>query len=172
MLPQSIEKGLLMSKRQDRQRFIRFYKDKTGETEIDMNKVAAMAKEMGWDMPKPSSDIEILAKLFADDAQAERRYDEKTKRPYRAYQAIPSQATGQLNLFVYVDTDEATRPQMLKSAVNRREQIVTDGYNLQLDLDHWNRINPSEEPIALPMDITLDIDIRKAADDDGEEEAG
>jgi hypothetical protein len=154
-----------MSKRQERQRFIRFYKEKTGESEIDMNKVAALAKEMGWDMPKPPTEIEMLAKLFADDAQAERRYDDKTGKPYRAYQALPAVPTGQLNLFVYVDTDEATRPQMLKSAVNRREQIVTDGFNLQLDLDHWNRINPTEEPIDLPMDITLDIAIRKAADE-------
>ncbi len=161
-----------MSKRQERQRFIRFYKDKTGEPEIDMNKVAALAKEMGWDMPKPQSDVEMLAKLFADDAQAERRYDRKTGKPYRAYQAIPAQAAGQLNLFVYVDTDEATCPQMLKSAVNRREQIVTDGYNLQLDLDHWNGVNQNEEPINLPMDITLDIEIRKAADDDGAGDVG
>lgn len=160
-----------MSKRQERQRFIRHYKEQTGETEIDMTKVAAMAKQMGWEMPKPPSDVEMLAKLFADDAQAERRYDEKTGRPYRAYQAIPAQAAGQLSLFVYVDTDEATRPQMHKSSVNRREQMVTDGYNLQLDLDHWNRINPDKEAIELPMDLTLDIEIRKAADDNDDEDA-
>jgi hypothetical protein len=159
-----------MSKRQDRQRFIRYYKDQTGETEIDMTKVAAMAKRMGWDMPTPKSDIELLAKLLADDAQAERKYDEKTKKPYRAYQAIPAQVAGQLNLFVYVDTDEATRPQMLKASVNRREGMVTDGYNLQLDLDHWNRVNPELEPIELPMDLTLDVAIRNAADE-GEEGA-
>lgn len=158
-----------MSKRQDRQRFIRHYIEKTGEHEVDMRKVAEFAKSIGWTMPTPPSDIDMLAKLFADDAQAERRYDKATGKPYRAYQAIPV-ATGQLNLFHYVDTDEATRPQMLKSAVHRREQIVTDGYQLTLDLDHWNSVNPAEEPIALPMDITLDIEIRKAADDDGGEE--
>jgi hypothetical protein len=55
---------------------------------------------------------------------------------------------------------------MLKSAVNRREQMVSDGYNLTLDLDHWNRVNSDKEAIALPMDLTLDIEIRKAAEDD------
>ena len=153
-----------MSKRQERQRFIRHYKDVTGEREIDMHKVAEFAKQMGWIMPTPPSDVELLAKLFADDAQAERRYDLGTGKPYRVYHALP--AGGQLNLFVYVDIDEATRNQMLKSAVNRREQMVSDGYNLTLDLDHWNNVNADKEPIALPMDLTLDIEIRKAAEDD------
>lgn len=160
-----------MSKRQDRQRFIRYYKEKTGEDAIDMHKVAAFAKEMGWEMPRPPSEVDLLAKLFADDAQAERRYDDQTSRPYRAYQAIPA-GPAQLNLFVYIDTDEATRPQMLKAAVMKREQVVSDGYSLQLDLDHWNRVHPEDEPIDLPMDLTMDIEIRKASDGyDGEETA-
>ncbi|MDR5728843.1 MAG: hypothetical protein RB191_15585 [Terriglobia bacterium] len=44
--------------------------------------------------------------------------------------------------------------------------MIGDGVQLTLDLDHWNRINPTEEPIDLPMDLTLDIQIRQAADDD------
>jgi hypothetical protein len=54
---------------------------------------------------------------------------------------------------------------MLKSAVHRREQMVSDGVNLTNDLDHWNRVNPDKEPIQLPMDLTFDIEIRKAADE-------
>jgi hypothetical protein len=156
-----------VSKRQERQRFIRHYKETTGATEIDMHEVARFAKKMGWKMPMPPSDIDLLAKQFADDAQAERKYDQETGKPYRVYHALPD--SRQLNLFVYVDIDEATRNQMWKSAVNRREQMVSDGYNLLLDLDHWNRVNAEKEPINLPMDLTLDIEIRKAAeDDDGE----
>lgn len=161
-----------MSKRQERQRFIRHYKEVTGEREIDMHKVAEFAKRQGWNMPKPPSDVDLLAKLFADDAQAERRYDEQTKKPYRVYHALPVQGGQQRDLFyVYVDIDEASRNQMLKSAVNRREQMVSDGYNLTLDLDHWNRFNADKEPIALPMDLTLDIEIRKASEDDDKEAA-
>lgn len=59
---------------------------------------------------------------------------------------------------------------MHKSSVIRREQIVSDGYNLQLDLDHWNRVHSDEEPIALPMDLTMDIEIRKASDGYDEDE--
>lgn len=155
-----------MSKRQERQRFIRHYKDVTGEHEIDMRKVAELAKQMGWNMPIPPSDVDMLAKLFADDAQAEQKFDDNTGKPYRVYHAIP--VSGQLNLFVYVDIDEATRSQMLKSAVNRRDQMVNDGYKLTLDVEHWNRVNPDKESIQLEMDLRLDIDIKRALDEDDE----
>ena len=158
-----------MSKRQEMQRFIRFYKDETGKHEIDMREVAALAKAMGWKMPTPPSDIDLLAKRFTEAAHEERRYDEKTGKPYRVYQAIP--ATGQLSLFNYVDIDEATRKQMHLASVNRREQMVSDGVNLTLDLEHWNRVHPEEQPITLPMDLSLDIEIRKAADEDDDEAA-
>jgi hypothetical protein len=128
-----------------------------------MKKVALFAKSLGWKMPTPPSDIDLLAKQFAEDAQAERKYDKTTGRPYRVYHAIP--ASGQLNLFVYVDIDEANRNQMHKASGIRREQMVSDGYNLSLDLDHWNSINPTLEPIVLPMDLTLDVEIRKAMDE-------
>jgi hypothetical protein len=141
----------------------------TEEHEIDMHKVAEFAKRKGWQMPVPPSDVDMLAKLFADDAQAEQRVDNKTGLPYRAYQALP--ASGQLSLFVYVDIDEATRTQMLKSAVNRRDQMVNDGYKLTLDLDHWNSANPDKEPIQIPMDFTLDIEIKKASSDDDDDAA-
>jgi hypothetical protein len=156
-----------MSKRQERQRFIRFYKEQTGATEIDMHEVARFAKKMGWDMPKPQSDVDMLAKLFTDDAQAEREVDKESGLPYRVYHAIP--AVSQPSLFVYVDIHDAKRPQMLRSAVNRREQMVSDGYQLTLDLEQWNRLNPEEEPIKLTMDLDMDIAIRIAAQGDDDE---
>lgn len=158
-----------MPSRPQRQKFIRYYRDKTGKSEIDMHEVAQMAKRMGWGMPKPPSDVELLAKKFAEDAQAQKEIDDETGRPYRVYHAIP--VGGQMNLFLYVDIDEASRNQMHKSAVHRREMMVSDGLNLTNDLDHWNRKNSESDPITLPMDLTLDIEIRKAADEDGEEEA-
>jgi hypothetical protein len=42
---------------------------------------------------------------------------------------------------------------------------------LLLDLDHWNSVNPGDEPIALSMDLTLDSEIRKAAEDDQDDAA-
>lgn len=150
-----------MSIIEERQRFIRFWKDQTGETEIDMRAVAELAKKMGWKMPTPPSDVDLLTKRFTAAAHEERKYDKKTGKPYRVYHAIP--VSGQQSLFNYVDIDEATHKQMLMSSVHRREQMISDGVNLTLDLEHWNRVNPDQQQIDLPMDLTLDIEIRKAA---------
>lgn len=154
-----------MSKRQEMQRFIRHYKDQTGETEIDMHKVAELAQKMGWRMPIPPSPLDLLAKQFTQAASEETEYDEDTGKPFRIYHAIPA-GTGELNLFHYIDIADANRGQMHKAAVIRREQMVRDGLQLTLDLDRWNKINPTEKPIELPMDLTLDIEIAKHADDD------
>lgn len=153
-----------MTKRQERQRFIRHYKDTTGERELDMHKVAEFAKSMGWKMPKPPSEIDLLAKQFAEAASAETGTNRKTGRPYRVYHAVPA-GGGQQNLFVYVDIHDATRNQMQKSCVMRREQMVNDGLQLSFDMEHWNSLNPAQEPLDLPMDLAMDIEIAKAARD-------
>jgi hypothetical protein len=160
-----------MSERQEMQRFLRHYKDKTGENELDMHKVAQFATQNGWPLPKPISPIDMLAKKFKDAARDEINHDSKTGKPYRVYHAVPTGGDGQMSLFVYVDIDEAPRKVMLKSAVNRREQMVSDGLQLTFDLDHWNSVNPSEEPINLPMDLGPDIEWRKNTPDDDKEVA-
>lgn len=159
-----------MSKRLEMQRLIRAYKEETGEHEIDMHEVARYANRKGWPLPMPPSPIDILARQFQDAARDEIRHDNETGRPYRVYHALPVTTSQQLNLFVYVDIDEATRNQMLKSAVNRREQMVSDGVQLTLDIEHWNRGNPKEEPISLPMDLTPDIEWRKNTPDDDDDD--
>ena len=60
-----------MSKIIERQKLIRLYRDETGETEIDMRKVAEFAVRKGWPLPPPSDPVEALAKLFADAARLE-----------------------------------------------------------------------------------------------------
>lgn len=160
-----------MATRNELQRVIRQYKDATGEKEIDMHKVAQWAKKtLKMQMPTPPSEIDLMARKLAEAARDHTERSPKTGRPYRTYHAVPV-AGPQLNLFVYVDINEATRPQMLKSSVQRREQMVSDGVNLTDDMAHWNAVNPDKEPIQLPMDLTLDIEIRKAADEQDDEEA-
>ena len=47
--------------------------------------------------------------------------------------------------------------------------MVDDGLQLTFDLEHWNGSRPENQQIEpLPMDITFDIEIRRAAkgDDD------
>lgn len=158
-----------MAKRQEKQRFIRHYRDKMGDPAIDMHKVAEEWQRMGGAMPKPPTPLDLLAQQFAEAARDETKRSNKTGRRHRVYQAFP--VTPQRDLFHYVDIDEATRKQMLNASVLRREQMVSDGVNLTDDTDHWNASNPDKEPIQLPMDLTFDIELRKAADAEAEEKA-
>lgn len=147
------------------QRLIRAYKDETGELEVDMHRVADYAVSKGWPLPQPKSPMDALARQFADAARDEIAHDPKSGRPYRVYHAVPVQS-GQLTLFHWVDINEAPRKVIHKSLINRREQMVGDGLQLTLDAMYWNGLNPNEEPIVLPMDLTPDIEWRLNAEDD------
>lgn len=147
-----------MSKSHEMQSVIRLYRDRTGEREIDMKKVAQFATELGWPLSQPVDPLDMLAREFSRAAREEVKKDKATGKPYRVNHAIPAPG-GQYNL--WIDIDEAERSPMLKSLVNRREQMVGDGLQLTLDADHWNAINPEEEPITMPLDFTEDVEWRK-----------
>ena len=101
------------------------------------------------------------------------RHDPKTGHPYRANHAVPKRAaTGQLT-FSWIDMDDPKTEarSMRASLVMRREQMVDDGLQLTFDMEHWNSIRPEEEHIDLPMDLTLDVEIRRAAIDDEDDAA-
>ena len=160
-----------MSKIIERQKLIRLYRDETGETEIDMRKVAEFAVRKGWPLPPPSDPVEALAKLFADAARLEIRYDPASRNPYRANHAVPNRTpAGQLSFFwIDIDDPQTTPTNMRASLVMRREQMIDDGLQLTFDMEHWNGIRPENEHIDLPMDLTFDIELRRAAretDDD------
>ena len=152
-----------MAKRShERQKFMRYYKEQTGKTEVNMRELAMFAVSNGWKLPTPPDPIDMLAQQFAQSAREEIRHDSVTKNPYRANHAI-TVTQGQDQLHLWIDIDEAKRGPMLKSLVQRREQMVGDGLQLTFDQEHWNRINPNDEPIDLPMDLTPDIAWRKNA---------
>jgi hypothetical protein len=49
-------------------------------------------------------------------------------------------------------TNEATREAPTKADLIRRAKaILTEGQQMQDDADHWNRMNPDQEPIALDL---------------------
>ena len=147
----------MATKHQERQAFIRYYREQTGATEIDMHKVADFALNNGWKAPVPKSAHDLLASEFSSSAREEIRKDKVTGHPYRGYHAF-QQANSQQAL--WVDIDEAPRTPMVKSLMKRRDQMVGDGVQLTFDMMHWNRINPEEEPIVVPMDFTEDVEER------------
>jgi len=156
------------TKKQEQQGIIRLYKERTGETEIDMHKVAEFAVQRGWPLPAPTNPIDVLAAQFSEAAREEIRRDGKTGRPYRANHAFPVRQGQGIQLYLWIDIDEAPRHLMVKSLVTRREQIVGDVVQLTFDADHWNSIHPTEAPIEMPADFTDDVEWRK----NGPEEVG
>lgn len=139
---------------------MRYYKEQTGETDLDMHKVAALAEKTGWKMPKPKTPLELLAQEFSQAARVEVRSDDESGHPYRANHAYPTKH-GDTTLWLWVDIDEAPRKTMVKCLFTRRDQMVGDAVQLTFDKDHWNRIHPSEEPITIPLDFTDDVEWRK-----------
>jgi hypothetical protein len=151
----------MATKHKEMRFIIREWKKSTGKTEIDMHQVAEYAVSKGWPIPPPLTGIERLAKEFSQAAREETRQDGKTGQPYRVYHAVKLNGQGQ-GVF-WVDIDEAPRKHMVKSAFDRREQVIGDMVQLTLDLAHWNRVNPKEEPITAEKDLTPDVNERLAA---------
>ena len=67
-----------------------------------------------------------------------------------------------------MDDPKTTATSMRASLVMRREQMVNDGLQLTFDMEHWNGIRPESDHIDLPMHLTFDVELRRAADDEGE----
>lgn len=149
-----------MTKTKALQDAIRLYRLHTGKAEVDLKDVATYAvKHLGMELPKPIDPIDKLAKDLAKAAREETRTDKKTGRPYRANHAVPIDGSQQC---LWVDIDQASRSQMRKSIVHRRNLIIGDNLQLSLDIDHWNANNPAEEPINIPLDYTEDVEERKS----------
>src|SRR4051794_21869420 len=127
-----------MSKVHELQRLIRLYRETTGRSELDMHQIARFAMGKGWPMPQPKSPLDLLAAQFRDAARQDVRQDQNSGRPYRAYHAVPAIDEKGQGTFYWVDIDdpETTHGNMRKSMVRRREQMVDDGVQLSLDLDH------------------------------------
>lgn len=164
-----------MSKTAERLKFIRYWKEQTGETEVDMIEVAKLAIKMGWKVPPPVSDEERLAKGFKAATRQDIRYDRKTGRPYRGYHAVPKMdPDGRQMTFRFVDIDDPdTKPHRFKKAcVLRREQAVDDLTQLRLDQQHWNDNRPEDQQVSeLPADCEMDVEIRIASMDDEDDAA-
>jgi hypothetical protein len=151
-----------MTKKQEIQRLFKHYREVTGKIQANLHDVVKFAIGKGWPLPAPIDPLDRLAKEFSQALREEIRHDKETGRPYRANHSVTFYK-GEKQTTLWGDIEEIPRRFMLKSAVMRREQMVGEGLQLTLDLDHWNRIHHDEEQIKLPMDLTDDIEWRKNA---------
>jgi hypothetical protein len=159
-----------MTKHQEMQRIIRLYKDKTGNHEVDMHEVARFAVSMGWPLPKPAAPIDLLAGKFSEAAREETRKDNVTKRPYKANHALRKKADDGSQMTIWIDVDEAPRHKMVKALALYRDQMVGEAVIATNTADHWNRINPNQEPLNFETDFTPDVEWSLNAPKEKEEE--
>lgn len=127
-----------MTKNQQLQALINRYKQETGEKIVDMEMVADWAIRQGAILPKPKTARELFAAQLADAARAEYRVDPKTGLSYRANHALRKRARDGRQMVLWVDMEDATRPQMLWSLADRRQQMVGDAVHLKIDEMIWN----------------------------------
>src|SRR6266849_2209177 len=114
-----------MSTRHEKMRqFVRWYKQEHKKTAVTMAEVAREAIARGWKLPAPISPEERLARQFADAEREEIRYDKETKEPYRGNLALTQRLKDGTQLPLWVDTDEATRQQMVMALHKYREQML------------------------------------------------
>jgi hypothetical protein len=149
-----------MNRNERYQALIQRYKQETGEKAIDLERVADWAISRGATLPKPKTARELFASQLADAARAEFRVDPKTGLSYRANHAMRSRTRDGKQMVLWVDIEDATRPQMLWSLADRRQQMVGDAVHLKIDEMIWNNKHPDEEPIQQDMDFTYDVEER------------
>lgn len=149
-----------MTKNEQLQRLIQLYKTETGNKTVDMELVANWAIGRNVSLPKPKTAKELFVAQLSDAARAEYRQDTKTGLSYRANHALRASNKDGRQYTLWVDIEDATRPQMLLSLSNRRQQMVGDAVHLKIDEMIWNSKNPNEQPIQLVMDFTEDVEER------------
>lgn len=133
------------------QRLARMYREEHDVADIDPLTFADYLIKSGVKLPPPPTDLELMAKAAKRALKMEVRRDQVTGRPYHGYQAVPQErnpVTGQLQ-FRYYDTDDAPREPMHKALLSRVSGMVDDGVRVSFDAEHWNRINPTEEPLKV-----------------------
>lgn len=154
----------MTTKNERMQRVIKLYREQSGNASVTMQEVAEFAASLGWELPKPRSAIDRLAEQFSAAAREEIRRDKVTGRPYRANMAVTDWIGGHQTTF-WTDIDEAPRAVAHKALKQRRNQMIGDALHLAYDVEHWNRVNPKEPPIQMPLDFTDDVAEHMAAEE-------
>lgn len=149
-----------MTRNERYQALMQLYKTETGNKVVDMEAMADWCIHRGVELPKPKSARDLLVAQLSDAARAEYRQDPKTGLSYRVNHALRMTKPDGKQLTLWVDIEDATRPQMLLSLTNRRQQMVGDAVHLKIDEMIWNNHHPDDQPIQLVMDFTEDVEER------------
>ena len=158
------------SKRRDALSLYHYYREASGVVEADLDRFIDFALKEGWPLPPPQDPRDRLKQYFTQVIREEIKHDPVTGKPYRVNHAVPHKMPGQPTLYGWIDIDNAPpRESMWKALVLRREQMLDDGVAIRYDEGHWNRVNPDQEQIHLPMDLDEEIEWKLNAPDEKDE---
>ena len=153
----------MKTKAQQYQEILRLYRQETGLDGADMHEVGRYAMKRGVVPPVPKTPEALLAEKFSAAAREETAIDSQSGRPYRMNFAVTDN-----QMTLWHTLDHAPRRIAHKGLMQRREQMVGDAVSLSDDVEHWNRINPAETPIQIPLDFEFDVMLRRNAPPDEE----
>jgi hypothetical protein len=155
----------MASKKVEIQRWRRVFQEREGR-DLTAHEIAEMLEKMGWQMPKPKSAIDMLAKQVSEALSEEMVFDEVLGEPVNANICYPAPPGGKLDGkqgHLWTELDTATRDKVEMNKTLRRDNMVGDAYQSTLILMHWNRKHPKEEPVGLDCDLGPDVEWRLAA---------
>lgn len=138
--------------------------------EAENGSVPATAREaVAWGLSKGMIEIpevDPLDKLASDMSTAlrEEYATDKDGRRYRVNHAVRVTKGGVQYTF-WAMMKDAPREHMQKAFIQRREQIVGDCVQLDIDVEAYNAIHEGQRPIQMLFDFRDDIEERKFSTD-------
>lgn len=131
---------------------IRAYTEEQKSGPVDLGEVAQWAIKTGRWQPTQKSIWKICQREFATALRQEyistgdgKRV--RTKHAFRTEQGM-----------LWDDIRTIPRIRMEISARQRRQQIVSDCYQLKTDVDFYNKNHPDQEPIQMVFDFREDME--------------
>lgn len=155
----------MASKKVEIQRWKRTFQEREGR-DLSAHEIAEMLEGIGWPMPKPKSQLDILAKQVSEALSEEKVFDEVLGESVDANICYPAESDGKSDgkqTYRWTEADTASRDKVEANKTLRRDNMVGDAYQSTLILMRWNRLHPKEEPVQLDLDLGLDVEWRLAA---------
>lgn len=146
----------MASKQVELQRWARTFRERE-KRDLSAHEIAEFLKAEGWPMPQPKDPIDILAKDIASAQREEMIFDEVLGESYNANICYPVDK-GEKQLVLWGELDRADRKKVVKNVALRRDQVVGDLVQVEINVRHWNRINPNETEVQVELDFGPDVE--------------
>ena len=135
----------------------RYQKEVRSDGLIDTREIAAWAYENGLHKPNLKTVLDVIAADISQVFREEYRTMPDGKR-YRAKHAARQPGTKSEYLWADMDDEQAPHDHFVASFSQKRQQIVSECFQLKTDADVYNEKNPDRIPIQVPLDFAVDVE--------------